>query len=481
MPNYFKSHTIKEKKRNRDAEFIKQILDKLDFDYASGSFISTRGGGSRFETSRIVSNSVTNSPKRIDAALSRSDQRKNQTSLMETQRSYSYEPHTQRQIKESDNIKIKDESAFELKPIQVSSKQPRHNSVAQKASCKKHPPTVYIPNKYRNHLDASDFSPRDEITQNSQTTKTQEHSPINLNNVTQMKQQQESDKFKISKMFPSGGNQEMYPKMFEASRNFKELASIQTGPNAKGSMTMNSDYVQGNGQTDRTKKQCKTSYKQYRRSSMGDSEINDNSKVLKRIRTREKNMSLAYGMPIVSSCKTGSPDSLSMTKQVQMSLAKPVLECVRPISQGQPTNLRALQKINENRNKDSNPAELEGIKDAVLKLQLKKRSKSQQRAGRIDFTKIRNIQSQQRSAQEEMSPIYKQESMTMVNTESRQQERRKVESIRDNSYSDYNRNIICKTQISKSRPQNQFIQRHASPQKFMSGTIRTRLLPKAQE
>ena len=62
-------------------------------------------------------------------------------------------------------------------------------------------------------------------------------------------------------MFPSGGNQEMYPKMFEASRNFKELALIQTGPNAKGSMTMNSDYVQGNEQTDRTKKQCKTSYK----------------------------------------------------------------------------------------------------------------------------------------------------------------------------------------------------------------------------
>ena len=77
--------------------------------------------------------------------------------------------------------------------------------------------------------------------------------------------------------------------------------------------------------------------------------------------------------------------------------------------------MRALQKINENRNKDSNPAELEGIKDVVLK----KRSKSQQRAGRIDFTKIRNIQSQQRSAQEEMSPIYKQNSTTMANTESR--------------------------------------------------------------
>ena len=66
---------------------------------------------------------------------------------------------------------------------------------------------------------------------------------------------------------------------------------------------------------------------------MGDS---DNSKVLNRIKTREKNMSLAYGMPIVSSGKTGSPDrqieSLSMTKQGQMSLAKPVLECARPIS-----------------------------------------------------------------------------------------------------------------------------------------------------
>ena len=72
---------------------------------------------------------------------------------------------------------------------------------------------------------------------------------------------------------------------------------------------------------------------------MGDS---DNSTVLKRIKTREKNMSLAYGMPIVSSGKTGSPDSLSMAKQGQMSLAKPVIECMRPISQGQPTNLRAL-------------------------------------------------------------------------------------------------------------------------------------------
>lgn len=63
MPNYFKSHTIKDKKRNRDAEFMKHILDNLDFDYNNSSFISSRCTVSRFESSKITQTPIKNSPK----------------------------------------------------------------------------------------------------------------------------------------------------------------------------------------------------------------------------------------------------------------------------------------------------------------------------------------------------------------------------------------------------------------------------------
>ena len=294
---------------------MKQILDKLDFDYNTSSFISTRCGGSRFETSRIASNSVNNSPKRASQSpvgylINRTDQRKHQTLLLDTQRSSSYEPHTQRQFKDSENIKIQDEAAFELKPVQVQVNQPRHHSVLSKTvQCKKHPPAVYIPNNYTKLVDVSEFSPLDSAAKEAQVG---ELPPPSIRIREKSKQE---NRFQINKMFPAG-DEDLYPKMFDASRNIKELENVQTGPTNKGTLTVDSDYVPAAEKSAGNQKISKTSYKQYRRSSIGE---NDNAKVLNRIKTREKNMSIAYGMPIVSSGKMASPDSqqqTSMTKQV---------------------------------------------------------------------------------------------------------------------------------------------------------------------